>query len=129
MVMKAIFRGRGSAFRTRSAERDQATDNELIGGIAKAIDRALSALQAEQTGLSGRVEQAAAMASMAVGTDTDEYLSRESARESGLKQFEGEMKVGRERLVVLDRHIGNLRFLRAAFMTRFPGFGSTAGEK
>lgn len=115
-------------FRTRSVERDRATDNELIGGIVKAIDDALSAFQSEQSGLTRRVEEAVAMASLAVGTDTEEYLSRDAAAEAGLRQFETEMKAGRDRLVVLEQNITHLKFLRAAFATRFPEFGAFSGE-
>lgn len=128
-MLRSIFRAKSDGgFRTRAPERDQATDSELIGGVAKTIDEALAAFQAEQTGLNRRVDQAMAMASLAVGYDTDEYLERDEAKEAGLKQFESEMKAGRDRLSVLDRNISHLRFLRAAFLTRFPGFGSSAGD-
>jgi hypothetical protein len=124
-MFKALFARRSDdGFKTRSPERDQATDKDTIGRVADAIDGALAALQAEQAGLSRRVEDAVAMAALAVGTDSDDYAEREASRTDGLRGYEDEMKRGRERLRVLDQHILNLRFLRAAFLTRFPGFNS-----
>jgi len=123
-MFKGLFGGRSeAAFKTRSPERDQATDNEAIGRVAVAIDNALSALQSEQAGLSRRVDDAVAMASIAVGNESDEYVSREPDKTTALRGYEDEMKRGRDRLRVLEQHILNLRFLRAAFLTRFPEFG------
>ena len=129
-MFKGLFAGRSdSGFKTRSPERDQATDSEVIGRVALAIDHALSALQTEQTGLLGRVEEAVAMASLAVGTDSDEYVSREPAKTEALRGYEDDMKRSRERLRALEQHILNLRFLRAAFLTRFPEFGAKSLAK
>ena len=111
-------------FKTRSPQRDLVTDGESIGRVAEAIDSALSALQAEQVGLSRRVEDAVAMASLAVGNESDEYVTREVSKTDALRGYEDEMKRGRERLRALDQHVLNLRFLRAAFLTRFPGFNT-----
>ena len=127
-MLRGIFRASGS-FRTRSSQRDQATDEVLIGRIADAIDSALNGLRGEQAGLNRRIEEAAALASVAVGTDTDEYLSRDQARNDGLRQYETEMKAGRDRLSKLELNISHLKFLRAAFLTRFPGFVSSEGTK
>lgn len=107
-------------FKTRSAERDRAADRKAIGRVADAIDTAVSALLSEQAGLSRRVEDAAALASLVVGNDFDEYVSREPEKATALRGYEDEMKRGRDRLRVLEQHIADLRFLRAAFLTRFP---------
>ena len=122
-MFKALFARRADdGFKTRSPERDSATDKDSIGRVAEAIDGALAALQAEQAGLSKRVEDAVAMAALAVGTDSDDYAEREASRTDALRGYEDEMRRGRERLRILDQHVLNLRFLRAAFLTRFPAF-------
>jgi hypothetical protein len=124
-MFKGLFGARSETeFKTRSPARDQDTDKETIGRVAEAIDNALSALQAEQGGLSRRVEDAAAMASLAVGNESDEYVSREPEKATALRGYEEEMKRGRLRLAALEQHILNLRFLRAAFLTRFPEFNA-----
>jgi len=124
-MFKSLFtRKADGGFKTRSADRDLATDNDTIGRVAEAIDSALAALQAEQTGLSRRVEDAVAMASLAVGNESDEYVSREEDQTDALRGYEDEMRRGRDRLRTLEQHVLNLRFLRAAFITRFPGFNA-----
>jgi len=97
--------------------------------VAEAIDNALSALQAEQAGLFKRVEDAVAMASLTVGNESDEYISRESEKTVALRGYEDEMKRGRNRLAALEQHLLNLRFLRAAFLTRFPDFNDKPRPK
>jgi len=124
-MFKSLFaRKSDTGFKTRSPDRDLATDSATVGRVAEAIDSALAALQAEQSGLSRRVEDAAAMASLAVGNESDEYISREENRTDALRGYEDEMRRGRERLRTLEQHILNLRFLRAAFLTRFPAFNT-----
>ncbi len=59
------------------------------------------------------------LASVTVGTATDEYVTREPARTEGLASYEAERRRGRERLLQLENHISNLKFMRAAFVTRF----------
>ncbi len=127
-MFNVIFGGR-SAFKTRSPERDNATDNEIIGRVAEAIDNAMTALQSQQNGLSRRVEEAVTMASLAAGNESDEYVSREPEKETALRGYEDEMRRGRDRLRVLEQHLLNLRFLRAAFLTRFPEFGAKSLPK
>jgi hypothetical protein len=124
-MFKGLFGARSeTGFKTRSPERDQETDKETIGRVAEAIDNALSALQAEQAGLFKRVEDTVAMASLTVGNESDEYVSRDSEKTAALRGYEDEMKRGRLRLAALEQHILNLRFLRAAFLTRFPEFNA-----
>ncbi len=124
-MFKALFARRSSdVLKTRSPERDRATDQDTIGRVAETIDSALAVLQAEQAGLMRRVEDAMAMAALAAGTESDEYVDRESSRTDGLRSFEDETKRARDRLRALDQHVLNLRFLRAAFLTRFPEFNA-----
>jgi hypothetical protein len=129
-MFKALFARRSSdRFETRSPERDRATDKDTIGRVAATIDSVLSVLQTEQAGLMVRVENAVAMAALAAGTESDEYVDREASRTEGLRSFEEEMKRARDRLRVLDQHVLNLRFLRAAFLTRFPDFNAKLAIK
>jgi len=124
-MFKSLFaRKSGEGFKTRSAARDLATDNDTVGRVAEAIDNALAALQAEQAGLLRRVEDAVAMASLAVGNESDEYASREEAKTDALRRYEDEIRRGRDRLRALEQNVLNLRFLRAAFLTRFPAFNT-----
>jgi hypothetical protein len=124
-MFKSLFaRKPDEGFKTRSADRDLATDGATIGRVAEAIESALAALQAEQTGLSRRVEDAVAMASLAVGNESDEYVSREENKTDALRGYEDDMRRGRDRLRLLEQHVLNLRFLRAAFLTRFPPFNT-----
>jgi hypothetical protein len=125
-MLKGLFGRQGGEFRTRSADRDRLTDAESLGRVAEALESALDKLQSEYNGLSRRVDQAAAMASLAVGNESDEYLSREVAKTVSLREFEDDMKQGRDRLRTVEQHILNLRFLRAAFLTRFPNFHTPA---
>lgn len=112
-------------FRTRAAERDELSDRKTLGGIAKAIDRALAALEAERTGLSQRFKDARDGASVAVGTEHDEYLSREPTTLAELRGFEEQMIRASRRLAVLHEEIANLRLVRAVFYFRF---GTSASE-
>ena len=124
MFKSWIARKSGEVFKTRSPDRDVATDNDTIGRVAEAIDSALVALQGEQAGLSRRVAEAVAMASFAVGNESDEYVSREDSKTDALRGYEDDMRRGRDRLHTLEQHILNLRFLRAAFLTRFPALNT-----
>jgi hypothetical protein len=129
-MFKALFARRSSdALETRSPERERATDKDTIGRVAETIDSALASLQAEQAGLMRRVEDNVAMAALAAGTESDEYVGRESSRADALRSFEDETRRARDRLRVLDQHVLNLRFLRAAFLTRFPDFNAKLAVK
>jgi hypothetical protein len=123
-MFKRIFEGRRE-FKARSPDRDLATDLAAIGKVAEALDGALSAMQAEQVGLSRRVEEATAIASLAVGNDSDEYISREPTKNIALQDYENEMKRGRDRLRTLEQNIADLRFVRAVLHTRFPNLNSS----
>jgi hypothetical protein len=124
-MLKGLFGKRGrDDFKTRSVDRDRLADAETLGTLAQALEAALGKMQSEHNGLSRRVDDATAMASLVVGTDSDEYLSREVEKTASLREFENDVKLGRDRLRTLDRHILNLRFLRAAFLTRFPEFNT-----
>jgi hypothetical protein len=119
MIMQLFRRQLSGEFRTRSPDRDRQTDLATLGGVGKAIDDALAALQAESEGLSRRLNDARERASLAAGNDYDEYLTREPSKLTGLRRYEDEMRQATSRLQALDEDIANLRFVRATFHTRF----------
>jgi predicted nucleic acid-binding Zn-ribbon protein len=120
MTIKELLRRHISGtFRTRSPERDMETDLAVLKGVGDAIDKALASLQAEQEGMSKRLQDASERASMAVGNESDEYLTREPAKLEGLRMYEQEMERASARLKSLESHISNLRFVRATFYSRF----------
>jgi hypothetical protein len=129
-MLKRLFRSRSSDdFRIRSPERDAETDASRIGQIGAKISDVLAAFEKERDGLNRRISEAQMMASVTVGTATDEYVTREPARAEGLASYEAEMRRGRERLGTLENHISNLRFMRAAFATRFGEFSKRELQK
>lgn len=121
-MVKGLFARQGGEFRTRSAGRDRLTDAESLGQVAEALELALDKLFSEYNGLSRRVDQAAAMASLAVGNQSDEYLLREIAKTVSLGEFEDDMKYGRDRLRTFEQHILNLRLFAGRISDPFPEF-------
>ena len=129
-MLKRLFRSRSSnGFRTRSADRDIDADEALIGRVGTSIRDALATLEKEREGLSRRISDAQMLASVTVGTGTDDYVTREPAQAKGLASYEAEMRRGRERLTKLENHISNLKFMRAAFATRFSEFSRNELQK
>jgi hypothetical protein len=119
MIMQLFRRQSSNGFRVRSADRDRDTDANTVGAVGQAIDKALNSLQAEFNGLTRRLTDARERASLAVGNDHDEYLTREPAKLIGLRKYEVQMRQASERLKILEEHIGHLKFLHATFYTRF----------
>jgi hypothetical protein len=120
-MLKDLFTGwAGGDFKIRSTDAERLSDAETLGQVAEALETALDKLQSEYAGLTRRVNDVSAIASLVVGNESDEYLSREAERARSLHESEEEMKRGRERLRTLDQYLLNLRFLREAFLTRFP---------
>ena len=117
-----LLRTSSANFRSRSAERDLEADKITIGALKDSIETALTKLTAERDGLGRRMEDIVSRASLVVGNESDEYLSRDSRKSSALAKFESELINGQSRLAALDQNITNLKFIRAAFMTRFTSF-------
>ena len=129
-MLKRLFRSRSSdGFRTRSADRDTDADAALIESVGASIRDALAVFEKERDGLGRRISDAQMLASVTVGTGTDDYVTREPAQAEGLASYEAEMRRGRERLVKLENHISNLKFMRAAFATRFSEFSKKELQK
>lgn len=109
-------------FKARSFERDAETDRARIGAVMVAIDTALRDAEREQVGLSRRVDDALARASVTFGNGTDEYLEREPLDNYHQDLFAADISNGQRRLKELASSIAHLKFVRTAMLTRFPDF-------
>ena len=116
------------AFKARSAERDAETDHSRVKSIVSAIEAALAAAEAEQSGLSQRVEDVLARASVTFGNGTDEYLTREPLDNHHQRLFDTEIKNGQRRLHELSITITHFKFLKAATLSRFSDFKRLGSE-
>lgn len=112
----------GRLFRTRSANRDAETDYSRIAPVFRSIEDGLKAAEAEHVGLSERVQDVLARASISLGNGTDEYLTRDPIDTGFQIAFDREIKTGQLRLEQLSYQIRNFRALNAALKTRFPDF-------
>lgn len=106
-------------FRARSPERDAGTDRERLELVLLAIDEALYGAEAEQAGLTRRVADVVARASVTSGNGHDEYLTRETIDSRHLDLFESEMQNGQRRLRELEVSIARFRALKADALARF----------
>jgi hypothetical protein len=85
-------------FQIRSNQRDKQTDSERIGSVIKVIDGAISAALHEKNSLSLRVRNALDLAAIAMGNESDEYLTREKKIQAGLKDTSSNLLAGRRGL-------------------------------
>jgi hypothetical protein len=113
-------------FKARSADRDAETDRSRVSSILEAIEDALHAAEQEQSGLSRRVEDVLARAAVTMGNGTDEYLEREPLDSHHLDLFSTEIANGQRRLAELATTITHFKFLKAAMLSRFPDYRSSA---
>lgn len=109
-------------FRARSAERDAETDRERLDFVLSALDSALSNAEAEQAGLTRRVDDVLARAAVTFGNGDDEYLTREKLDSDHLDLFETEISNGQRRLRDLAVSISHFKFLKTAMLSRFPDY-------
>ncbi|WP_441279520.1 hypothetical protein AB7783_28840 [Tardiphaga sp. 172_B4_N1_3] len=109
-------------FRARSAERDAETDRERLDYVLSALDSALSNAEAEQAGLTRRVDDVLARAAVTFGNGDDEYLTREKLDSDHLDLFETEISNGQRRLRDLAVSISHFKFLKTAMLSRFPDY-------
>jgi hypothetical protein len=70
--------------------------------------------------LRARVSTARDLASFAVGTGDDEYLTRDTKDTSRIKEYEQQMIIGEDRLRVLDQQITSLTTLQDLSRRCFP---------
>lgn len=109
-------------FRARSPERDAETDRERIDAVMGAIDQALTSAEAEQAGLTNRVDDVLARAAVTFGNGNDEYLTRENLDSHHLDLFETEIQNGQRRIRELTGTIAHYKALKETFMSRFPDY-------
>jgi RNase adaptor protein for sRNA GlmZ degradation len=126
MLRRLFGRTKTRSFRTRSPRRDQESDTKTLAAVQAAIDKAIAKLEAERAGLSRRYSRARDMASMTVGTEHDEYLSREPIVLADLRQFEDQMKHAALRLKTLNEEIASLQAVRETFVARVMRFTSAS---
>ena len=115
-------------FRARSAERDAETDRERLDYVLSALDSALSNAEAEQAGLTRRVDDVLARAAVTFGNGDDEYLTREKLDSDHLDLFETEISNGQRRLRDLAVSISHFKFLKTAMLSRFPDYKAPASR-
>ena len=111
-----------SRFKARSFDRDAEADRARTGSIWNAVDAALHEAEREKAGLSRRVDDALARASVTFGNGTDEYLEREALDTQHHDLFDTEISNGQRRLSQLEQVIANYEFVKAALLSRFPEF-------
>ena len=107
-------------FQFRSVQRDAQTDQERIGSVVQVIDAAVGSALKEREALAARVGEARDLASFAVGTADDEYLTREAKDGLRIKEYEQQMSIGEKRLLELDRQIASLGALQDLTRRCFP---------
>ena len=107
-------------FKARAPGRDAETDRSRVESILLAVETSLSAAEAEQSGLSRRVEDVLARAAVTIGNDSDEYLTREPLDNHHQDLFGIEISNGQRRLRELSIAISHFRFLKTAILSRFP---------
>jgi hypothetical protein len=122
-------RANAGDFRARSAERDAETDHSRVGSVLLAVETALAAAEAEQSGLSRRVEDVLARAAVTIGNDSDEYLTREPLDNHHQDLFGFEISNGQRRLRELSLTISHFKFLKTAILSRFPDFKLANGAR
>jgi hypothetical protein len=124
-MVQLFLRARArSYFKSRSSDRDGGTDQARVAAIAEALDNALLSAEAERSGLSHRVDDVLARASITMGNESDEYLTRDP-RDSALQdQFGIEILKGQKRLKELEAIISHFKFVKSALASRFPNLTS-----
>ncbi len=109
-------------FKSRSPNRDAETDVARIASIARSIDTAVAAAEAEWNGLNLRIEDVLARAAVTIGNGSDEYLTREPLDTHHQNLFDREIANGQHRLEQLSQNIKHFKFLKTALLSRFPDF-------
>lgn len=119
-MFRSILRTRN--FKTRSAGRDNETDRTRATSIFRAVEDALEGAKAEQAGLELRIDDALARSAVTLGSDSDEYLTRDPEDNHFQNLLGTEIADGQRRLDELGATIRHFQFLKAALITRFPDF-------
>src|SRR5882757_4117011 len=120
-------RANKGGFKARSVDRDANTDHSRVESVLLAVETALAAAEAEQSGLSQRVEDVLARAAVTIGNNSDEYLTREPLDNHHQDLFGIEILNGQRRLRELALAISHFKFLKTAILSRFPDFKAATG--
>jgi hypothetical protein len=125
-----VFGGRAAEldFKARSADRDAETDRLRVESILAAIETELTAAEAEQSGLTRRVDDFLARAAVTFGNGADEYLTREALDSHHHDLFDNEISNGQRRQKELALAISHFKFLKTAILSRFPDFKPPAAN-
>jgi hypothetical protein len=107
-------------FKTRSTTRDSDNDYARAASILRSIEHELDEATAEHTGLTSRIIDVLARASVTLGNDSDEYLTRDPEDNHLQNLLGAEIASGQRRLNELGATIGHFQFLKTALITRFP---------
>jgi hypothetical protein len=106
-------------FQVRSRQRDAQTDRDRIGPIVRAIKTGVESSQKERDALRARLRETRDLASFAMGTGDDEYLTREIEDKRRIDEYERQMAMGEKRLTELDQQIASLIELQDLASRRF----------
>jgi hypothetical protein len=121
MVMNLFRRSQsGSPFRTRAPARDEETDNEVVGQVASAIEKANAMLGAQRDGLRRRLDDVIARSAIVGGNDLDDCLTRGEGDLTLLAASDKEIERCEARLKELEEQLSHLEFLKAELQKRFP---------
>lgn len=107
-------------FQVRSNQRDKQTDSERIGSVIKVVEGAISAALREKNSLGLRVRNALDLAAIAMGNESDEWLTREKKDTSRIEGYEQQFIAGQARLDELETQIEGLRAVNELLRARFP---------
>lgn len=105
-------KSRSNVFQSRSSERDVATDAARSASISGAIDKALAEAETEKAGLARRLADVVARASLTLGNDSDEYLTRDALSDAHQSALSAEIKYAEARLHKLESQIAQYRALK-----------------
>ena len=109
-----------ASFQVRSNQRDKQADSERIGSVIKVVDDAIAAAQREKDSLGRRVRNARDLAAIAMGNDSDEYLTRENKDTTRIKEYEQQFIAGQARLDQLEKQIEGLSAVQNLLHAKFP---------
>jgi hypothetical protein len=119
-MLKRIFSPSSGMFKTRSADRDSATDQGAVLAIAKAIDLAIETAAAERSGLKRRMDDVISRAAIVGGNEIEEYRPHPDARSDVLHKADLDIRAGEARLLILDSNVSSFLLLRTELQSRFP---------
>lgn len=125
-MLKRLLLSSGGVFKTRSADRDRATDAGMVLAIARAIDLALDTSNTERAGLRRRMDDVLSRAAIVGGNEIEEYQSRSEVLTDMLHQADVDIRAGEARLLVIEDHISNYTSLKDELRRRFPDLHAKA---